>query len=93
MLKEYVMRKKRIAKIPTLNESLQTTLGISNDIKIILERENLTRIGLAKSLGVNRRVLYRWEKGICTPEEPLIVLTITSWADWLEQFGNGQSLS
>ena len=90
------MAKKQITRIPTLNTSLETALGIPDDIKTILEMENITRKGLARSLGITRGGLYKWEKGICAPTVPLIAFTITSWADNLRKSNtrsNVQSLS
>lgn len=72
-----------MTQIPTLNDSLETALGIPDDIRTILQLENITREGLARSLGITRGGLYKWEKGICSPSEPLIAFTITSWADKL----------
>lgn len=69
--------------IPTLDESLTRLSQLPEDIRFIREKEGLGRTQLARSLGVTPMAVYYWEKGERIPEEPLILLSLTAWADRL----------
>ena len=69
--------------IPTLDESMTRLSRLPEDIKFIREKERLGRTQLARSLGVTPMAVFYWESGQRTPEEPLILLSLTSWADKL----------
>ena len=64
------MAVKQAERIPTtiLLESLRKAQDFPNDLNIILEKGNIKRVRLAKALGVSRRELYRWRKGISQPQ-------------------------
>jgi len=69
--------------IPTLEESLNRLSHLPEDIKLIREREKLGQTQLARSLGVTPRAIIYWERGQRTPEEPLILLSLSLWAERL----------
>ena len=69
--------------IPTLEESLQRLRQLPEDIKLIREREGLGLTQFARTLGVCKSCMWYWEKGIHTPREPLVIMSLLSWADRL----------
>jgi len=77
------MAVKQAERIPTtiLLESLRKAQDFPNDLNIILEKGNIKRVRLAKALGVSRRELYRWRKGISQPQEPIIIHAVSAWAE------------
>jgi len=77
------MAYKRPVTIPTLDESMTRLLRLPEDIKFIREKEKLGQTQLARSLGVDRMAVYYWERGEHIPEDPLTLLSLTSWADKL----------
>jgi DNA-binding transcriptional regulator YiaG len=79
------MGKKPPVPIPTMDESLNRLTRLPEDIRLIRDREKLGTTQLARSLGVTPRAVYYWEKGERTPEEPLVLLSLTSWADRLRE--------
>lgn len=78
--------KKRIktVPIPTMKEALISFRELPQDIKVILD-SGITRAALARSLGVTRPTVWRWEVGGHYPREPLILLVIITWADEIKQ--------
>jgi DNA-binding transcriptional regulator YiaG len=78
-------KKKPAVPIPTMDESLTRLTRLPEDILYIREKEKLGRAQLARSLGVTPHAVYYWEKGERTPEEPLMLLSLISWADCLRE--------
>jgi DNA-binding transcriptional regulator YiaG len=70
-------------KVPTLDESISRVMKLPEDITLIRERVGINRSQLARILGVSRVEVSHWEKGTRAPREPLIVLSLISWADLL----------
>lgn len=74
-----------VEKPPTLNESLDLLLQIPADIKIIREKGKIGLTGLARTFRVSKEAVWSWEKGYSLPKEPLITLSIISWAGKLRR--------
>lgn len=87
------MKRNQVGQIPTLIASLETAQSIPDCIAVILDKGKYTRYGLANSLGITQRQLYKWERGICAPREPIITLTVISWAKLLRHDSEQSSLS
>lgn len=77
------MAYQEVVKIPTIEESLSRLLQLPEDIKLIREKEKLGLTQFARTFGVNKSTAWRWQTGKRTPEEPLVLFGITSWADRL----------
>lgn len=75
----------KIEKPPTLSESLDVLLRIPADIKLIREKEKIGLTGLARIFRVAKETVWSWEKGYSLPKEPLITLSIISWAEKLRR--------
>lgn len=79
------MATKECVRIPTLMESLRKIDGIPGDIRTIIQMGNTNKTQLAKTLGVSRWEIMRWEKGTHQPKVPVVALTIISWAERLRE--------
>jgi DNA-binding transcriptional regulator YiaG len=80
-----VMKYKKDVAIPTLEEALNRTLRLPEDIKLIQEKSKLSKQGLARCLGVHRHRVEDWAKGSVYPNNPIIFMSITLWADRLRK--------
>lgn len=78
------MREQTMMTLPTLQEAQSQLLQLPEDIKFIRKKAGLKRIQLARLLGVTPAAVWYWEKGRRLPEEPLILLILTSWAKKLK---------
>jgi len=74
-----------VEKPPTLNESLGLLLQIPADISLIRDKENIGLTGLARTFRVAKETVWSWGKGYSLPKEPLITLSIISWAKKLRE--------
>jgi DNA-binding transcriptional regulator YiaG len=70
-------------KVPTLDKSLSQLLNLPEDIRLIQEREGLSCGQLAQRLGVSKTEVWHWGKGHRLPKEPLVLLSLLSWAEEL----------
>jgi DNA-binding transcriptional regulator YiaG len=66
-----------------MDEALSRLTRLPDDLKFIREREGIGMTQLGHAFGVTRVAVWQWEKGKRTPEEPLILLGILTWADRL----------
>ncbi|MBA7603996.1 hypothetical protein ES703_11114 [subsurface metagenome] len=73
--------------IPTLHNSLSRLMELPDDIKLIRNREKIGLTALAHALSVSKVQLWHWQKGHNYPREPLILLSLISWADSLKNSG------
>ena len=69
--------------VPTREKALERIIKLPEDIKFIRERNDLSYGQLAATLGVTKQAVFNWEKGLRSPEEPLIWLSFIMWADSL----------
>jgi DNA-binding transcriptional regulator YiaG len=77
------MAPKPLITIPTLTEASDRINRLPEDIRFIREKEKLRQTQLARFLGVTPMAVYYWERGERIPEEPIILLGLTIWADKL----------
>jgi len=67
--------------IPTMKESLRRLNSLHLDIKLIREKDNIGLSQLARTLGIDKKALWLWQKGKMAPRDPFILLCIITWAD------------
>ncbi len=64
-------------------EAALVSASAKEDCLFIRKKGRLSRAELAKMLGVHRVEVWRWEKGICSPEKTFVALRIHGWANAL----------
>ena len=67
-------------EIPTLPKAVDKILNFAKDLALITESTGASTAQLARSLGVDRRQLYRWQNG-ALPKEPIVLLSLAYYAD------------
>lgn len=75
----------KIAKPPTLSDSLSCVLNLPADIRLIRDRERIGLTELARIFRVSKQSAWNWEQGLSLPSEPIITLAIISWAKKLRE--------
>jgi DNA-binding transcriptional regulator YiaG len=81
------MRNKQKIIVPTTGEALNRAMRLPDDIRLITEKNKMSKCCLARSLGVHRNRLDDWAKGIVYPDNPIIFMSISLWADRLRKSG------
>ena len=71
--------------IPTIDKAYDMVRHIPRDVRYIMSKGNIGTTQLARTMGVNRRVIQRWRKGTVIPRDPFIVFIIMTWADHLRK--------
>lgn len=73
--------------IPTLHNSLNELRDIPDDLRLIRARAGLGLTRLARTFGVSKQALWRWQRGESVPKEALVILSIKSWGKELRDNG------
>jgi hypothetical protein len=66
--------------VPTLVAGMKDLNGFQEDLKTILNTEQISVSTLARSVAVDRTTVSRWLWGHHLPQEPLTLISLKLWA-------------